>query len=816
MPSPPLWFLLSMPDGPKSFAVYKPEATAVGAAGAVLPSSPLRLAWFQPSAGGSAAGTALALANGYGQQPPKSGGWLSICVSDRLIPIAFNGAGTLLAMGSERGTVHLWRVGQPPGDKDKGGGSSAPPSSYNGNGNGGGNAHSLLESMDGNINAGTHSAHLTGAFTCAAAAYLPIPLPPGMGANNNVLGGAGERRCVVGLSSMTPHLMVISSDGYLYAYSIDLERGGECVLVKQYSCWVPCIDNLWEKCTWEFEFVVPWYLKEISVEDDEPTDASPTLVVCSGELVEQVVHPYSSHKTIFLFSQAVLTSVHHIAYDPNRLLSLPLRFDSSTFLLLIVDLLHAEDAIEQSLETRHTLSHARQAAVQAAAVGDMEAAEAMGMVDMGFGLEVWEKESEQNNWRVEDWTEEDETAMSGATYKWIHMDVDCEWITDLKFDQQDFMWVSQLQRDRDVVAQLEQPAKIVSSTLTKTVLVLNYFRIRCEAAVALLHDPNQDLFAHTYVPKPNNFSDLSEYFMCKALIGAISRTCYPNGKSLSIVQKFLIDQLRYNDNTPNTTASISAASPERGELLPDTDLLKQSLFEVDRYQAMDRLIPSIHNNVTIACLKFYLKLMVEPHPKRTSSVLPADTVRAVGKYTQVRIPAFDGLFMTIMNYVLAVTVPRILRRFVARCACLSLAPLVWIGEMKLNSKDPEPLLIEEAGSIPDKNKESRKSKIDKQMLGSCGIDARKVAVLRVEFTPESGITAHVVGEEAGRRLMDTFDSDGVWLLFKVDGAAGEAVVGVDVVHDNEIKAVKPLPLSPSSSSAVIAGDTRRHRRPEQR
>ncbi|KAJ7793718.1 hypothetical protein B0H14DRAFT_3889158 [Mycena olivaceomarginata] len=211
------------------------------------------------------------------------------------------------------------------------------------------------------------------------------------------------------------------------------------------------------------------------------------------------------------------------------------------------------------------------------------------------------------------------------------------------------------------------------------------------------------------------------------------------------------------------TASISAASPERGELLPDTDLLKQSLFEVDRYQAMDRLIPSTHNNVTIACLKFYLKLMVEPHPKRTNSVLPADTVRAVGKYTQVRIPAFDGLFMTIMNYVLAVTVLRILRRFVARCACLSLAPLVWIGEMKLNSKDPEPLLIEEAGSIPDKNKESRKSKIDKQMLGSCGV-----------FLAPFGITAHVVGEEAGRRLMDTFDSDGVWLLFKVDGAAGEA------------------------------------------
>jgi transcription initiation factor TFIID subunit 2 len=87
--------------------------------------------------------------------------------------------------------------------------------------------------------------------------------------------------------------------------------------------------------------------------------------------------------------------------------------------------------------------------------GDTEAAEAVGMVNMGFGLEVWEKESERNNWKVEDWTEEDETAMSGATYERIRMDTDFEWITGLKFEQQAFMWVSQLQRDRDVVAQLE-------------------------------------------------------------------------------------------------------------------------------------------------------------------------------------------------------------------------------------------------------------------------------------------------------------------------------------------------------------------------
>ena len=30
--------------------------------------------------------------------------------------------------------------------------------------------------------------------------------------------------------------MVVSSEGYFYAYSIDLENGGECALTKQYSC----------------------------------------------------------------------------------------------------------------------------------------------------------------------------------------------------------------------------------------------------------------------------------------------------------------------------------------------------------------------------------------------------------------------------------------------------------------------------------------------------------------------------------------------------------------------------------------------------
>lgn len=155
---------------------------------------------------------------------------------------------------------------------------------------------------------------------------------------------------------------------------------------------------------------------------------------------------------------------------------------------------------------------ARQQAAQAAAEGDAEAIAAMDMIDMGFGLEIWEKEKEREIWKVADWTEEDEQNMAGQTYEWIRIDADFEWIAAIAFDQKDYMWVSQLQRDRDVVAQYEvgvirllfrvgvanlglkaigvlmkSPNPIISSTLTRTVLVTNYYyRIRCEAAKALV------------------------------------------------------------------------------------------------------------------------------------------------------------------------------------------------------------------------------------------------------------------------------------------------------------------------------------------
>ncbi|KAK9263214.1 WD40-repeat-containing domain protein [Lipomyces tetrasporus] len=42
-------------------------------------------------------------------------------------------------------------------------------------------------------------------------------------------------KSVVAISPNSPHVIVVTSEGYFYQYAIDMEKGGECTLIKQYS-----------------------------------------------------------------------------------------------------------------------------------------------------------------------------------------------------------------------------------------------------------------------------------------------------------------------------------------------------------------------------------------------------------------------------------------------------------------------------------------------------------------------------------------------------------------------------------------------------
>ena len=69
--------------------------------------------------------------------------------------------------------------------------------------------------------------------------------------------------------------------------------------------------------------------------------------------------------------------------------------------------------------------------------------------------DVLQSEEELRSWRLVEWSKEDEDRMSQESYEWIRMDADFEWICKMQITMPGYMYLSQLQQDRDVVAQLE-------------------------------------------------------------------------------------------------------------------------------------------------------------------------------------------------------------------------------------------------------------------------------------------------------------------------------------------------------------------------
>ncbi|GAA5910197.1 hypothetical protein JCM8208_006756 [Rhodotorula glutinis] len=398
---------------------------------------------------------------------------------------------------------------------------------------------------------------------------------------------------------------------------------------------------------------------------------------------------------------------------------------------------------------------ARQAAATAAALGDAEAAEDMGLIDVGFSLGMWEDERERDRWRVVDWSEEDDATMSQATYEWIRIDADLEWICIVKFTQPDFMWMSQLQRDRDVVAQLEAihalssiPSPIVSANLCKTVLVSNYFfRIRMEAALALIScataqqdylglfhlfkifqtwycfEPDvetKDPFGFRCIPKTNDFSDFTLYFLKKAVLTAVSMVRDEHGQTPPVIQQFLVDLLTYNDNLGNkysdahyitsimhalSHALVNVLPRAESELLTEVDAnenLVPAVQEVERYLSADRLVPSYHNIVTVAGIEFKLKLTL-------ASLIPEDRMSLFnytrdGNYPPVRMAAFDALLllnplqdvMPLVRYLFAVMrddSSRLVQRRLAQSVLESLPILVAVQDLA----PPDPSASDGAG-----------------------------------------------------------------------------------------------------------------------
>jgi autophagy-related protein 18 len=177
--------------------------------------------------------------------------------------MSFNLSSTLLCVSSTTDTVHIFRLGGPPGtlpdsprvtnnrwsrsmSYDSGAESpttgTSPGSeiaeSPSGARKTSGSLGSMLRrssQMMGKSVAGVVGGYLPQAVTemwepMRDFACIKIP-KGGMGINS----AGGPLRSVVAMSSSSPQVMVVTSDGGFYIFSIDMENGGEGVLVKRYS-----------------------------------------------------------------------------------------------------------------------------------------------------------------------------------------------------------------------------------------------------------------------------------------------------------------------------------------------------------------------------------------------------------------------------------------------------------------------------------------------------------------------------------------------------------------------------------------------------
>ena len=267
--------------------------------------------------------------------------------------------------------------------------------------------------------------------------------------------------------------------------------------------------------------------------------------------------------------------------------------------------------------------------------------------------DVLQSEDEMRDWRFAEWSKEDEERMNGESYEWIRMDADFEWICQMTINMPGYMFVSQLQQDRDVVAQYEtiqylasQKAHgLVSTILTRTLMDSRYFYgIRTLAATGLsnhareetnwlgwfhLEKAFQQLFCldGSVMTRSNEFSDRASYFVQCAIPRAIADIRDNKGRAPISVRKFLFEKLRFNDNSNNDFSDcfyvatlmqgLSEAMASAPILDDDIDMeddgddylfLKACLDEIERHRRLDEWIPSYHNVVTVTAIESLARL----------------------------------------------------------------------------------------------------------------------------------------------------------------------------------------------------------------
>ncbi|KAI8138255.1 WD40-repeat-containing domain protein [Fennellomyces sp. T-0311] len=142
----------------------------------------------------------------------------------KIYSMSFNLVSSLLCVSSDTETVHIFKIATP-GDSNNGydNGSMIDNNGYGDEANRGRSGSVGRSSQHLGRNIGSYLPGMITEMWEPSRDFASLKLP-----------SAGVHS-LVALSSTTPQVMVVTSEGFFYQYNIDLESGGECVLLKQNS-----------------------------------------------------------------------------------------------------------------------------------------------------------------------------------------------------------------------------------------------------------------------------------------------------------------------------------------------------------------------------------------------------------------------------------------------------------------------------------------------------------------------------------------------------------------------------------------------------
>ncbi|OAG30759.1 transcription initiation factor TFIID subunit 2 [Nematocida displodere] len=269
----------------------------------------------------------------------------------------------------------------------------------------------------------------------------------------------------------------------------------------------------------------------------------------------------------------------------------------------------------------------------------------------------------------------------GSSLLWIRIDPGLEWMKIAVVEQADYMFAEQLVSEKDAYGQMEalsgmqkNPSESICAVLERVMADPQvFYKVSLTAGILLAKSINEEsgyfgfqrvvqyfinnyCIQNTTIVKTNDFSQFRSYFMQKNIASSMSLCQLDATKTLggravrakNVVSAFLLNLIRYNDNTGNgfddsfyladiiTALALALCSDAYLDTTP-------FVLEIERLRKKDLIFPSHQNVVTVASIKALTRLAMQGHLE----VSPAGLVGYIApeNFYKVRMAACESLIL---------------------------------------------------------------------------------------------------------------------------------------------------------------------------